>query len=75
VVAGGCTSGLVPLAVLGSIAFFSTFLLSCLTNGSTISLSFKGVFMVIKHLCIALSAFTSGVAINLFSTELLAVQT
>jgi len=75
VVAGGCISGIVPLVVLGLVAFFSTFLLACLTNYSTVSLSLKGVSMVRKLLFIALTMFTSGVAINLFSTALVAVQT
>ncbi|MFA2890048.1 hypothetical protein KWF39_08600 [Acinetobacter pittii] len=63
------------MVVLGLVAFFLTFLLSCLTNHSTVSLSSLEVSMVKKHSFIAFTMFASGLAINLFSTALVAVQT
>ena len=70
-----CMSGSAPLAVLGLVAFLLTFLLSCLVNSSTVALSFLEVSMIIKHLLIAFLMFGSGVAINLFSTAIVSVQT
>ncbi|EHU1185187.1 hypothetical protein K3F61_14740 [Acinetobacter baumannii] len=61
--------------MLGLVAFCLSFLLSCLTNYSTVSLSLLEVRMVKKHSIIALSMFANGVVINLFSTQLVAVQT
>lgn len=61
--------GSIPSVVLGLIAFFSTYLLFCLTNSSTVSISQKEVLMK-KHSIVPMCMFVNSVAINLFSANL-----
>lgn len=67
-------SGSIPLIVLGLVAFLLTLTLCFLTNHSTALLSQQEVSMK-KQIFTALTMFSSGVAINLFSTGLGMAQT